>query len=92
MFPERWHRESVIGPPWSYMVGAVIGVTLVGFHFAMLIECARGGRWTIGRVFWLAFFLLIPIAPAVIYLLFTRSRSFHSPIAPKQNRAMETIP
>ena len=76
--PESARRSPMVGEPWTYMLGAVFGVTLAGFHFWMLIECARGGRWTIGRVLWLIFLLLLPIASAVVYFLFTRSRSFKS--------------
>jgi hypothetical protein len=84
--PESWHGAHVVGPPWSYIFGGVFGVRPVGFHFWMLIECARGGRWTVVRVSWLLFLLLLPIAPAVVYLLFTRSRTFHSSIIPPRGQ------
>jgi hypothetical protein len=86
VFPDSWHRAPIIGPPWSYIVGGLIGATLAGFHFWMLIECAFGGRWTARRVFWLVFLLLLPIAPAVIYFLFTRSQTFHSSISVNNTR------
>ena len=76
--PESARRTPTIGPPWSYLLGAVLGVTLAGFHFWMFIECARNDRWTFSRVLWLIFLLILPIASAVIYFLFTRSRSFNS--------------
>lgn len=81
IFPESWHEGHTIAAPWSYLLGAAFGVTLAGFHFWMLIECVRG-RWTAVRVLWLLFLLLLPIASAVIYFLFTRSCKFHSRIVP----------
>lgn len=78
LFPEASRRTPMIGAPWNYVFGAVLGVTLAGFHFWMIIECVRGGRWTLRRVLWLIFLFLLPIASAVIYFLFTRSRSFDS--------------
>lgn len=81
IFPESWHGGHSIGAPWSYVFGAALGVTVAGFHFRMLFECVRG-QWTVVRVLWLLFLLLLPIASAVIYFLFTRSRSFHSLVVP----------
>lgn len=77
LFPEASRRVPTIGPPWNYLFGAVLGLTLAGFHFWMIIECVRGGRWTVRRVLWLFFLLSLPIASAVIYFLFTRSKSFN---------------
>ena len=77
LFPEASRRTPTIGAPWNYVFGAALGVTLVGFHFWMIVECVRGGRWTLKRVLWLLFLLVLPIASAVIYFLFTRSKSFN---------------
>jgi heme/copper-type cytochrome/quinol oxidase subunit 4 len=78
LFPEAARRTPIIGAPWNYVFGAALGVTLTGFHFWMIIECVRGGRWTLRRVLWLIFLFLLPVASAVIYFLFTRSKSFDS--------------
>jgi hypothetical protein len=74
--PEGLRERQLVGPPMNYLIGAILGVTLVGFHFRMLFECVRGGRWTTGRVLWLIFLLLLPVASAIVYFLFTRSRTF----------------
>jgi hypothetical protein len=76
VFPQSWHGSSPIAAPWSYIFGGILGVTLVGFHFWMLVECVRG-RWTPVRIVLIVLMFLIPIAPAVIYLLFSRSRTFN---------------
>ena len=76
MFPDSWHKNVPTINPWGYIFGAIIGITLVGFHLWMLVECVRG-RWTPLRIVLIVLMLLVPIAPAVIYLLFTRSRTFH---------------
>jgi hypothetical protein len=76
VFPDSWHRSSPIAAPWSYLFGAIFGITLVGFHLWMLVECVRG-RWTPLRIVLTVLMLLVPIAPAVIYFLFTRSRTFN---------------
>src|SRR5579871_362516 len=78
LFPEVSRRTPAIGAPWNYLFGAVLGVTLAGFHFWMIVECVRAGRWTAKRVLWLIFLLLLPIASAVIYFLFARSKSFEN--------------
>jgi hypothetical protein len=51
-----------------------------------LVECVRN-RWTLARAVWVVFFLLVPIAPAVIYLMFTRSRTFQGPLSHAQTRS-----
>jgi hypothetical protein len=76
--PETLRARQLVGPPVNYLIGAILGVTLVGFHFRMLFECARGGRWTVGRIGWLIFLLLLPVASAIVYFIFTRSRTFDS--------------
>jgi hypothetical protein len=76
IFPPSCNEHALISAPWRYIFGGIFGAILVGFHFWMLIECVRGrGRWTWSRVVFLILMLLVPIAPAVIYLLFTRSRT-----------------
>ncbi len=75
LFPEASHHAQVIGEPWNYIVGGVLGLTLVAFHFWMIVECVRGRPWNVSRVLWLIFLFLLPIASAVIYFLFTRSKT-----------------
>jgi hypothetical protein len=77
IFPGSYHEHALIAAPWRYIFGGIFGIILVGFHFSMLIECLRArGRWTLMRIAFVILMLLVPIAPAVIYLLFTRSRTF----------------
>src|SRR5262245_30288470 len=80
--PESLRHVPPLEGPLRYLIGGTFSVLLAGFHFFMLFECARGGRWTKIRVLWLVFMLLLPIAPAVVYFLFTRSRTYPSSIAP----------
>jgi hypothetical protein len=83
--PQTARQVPAIDPPWSYLFGAVFGVTLAGFHFWMLIECARGGRWTAGRIFWLIFLLLLPIASALVYFMFTRSGRYDAALSARSS-------
>ena len=76
--PQTAHQAPTIGPPWSYLFGAAFGVTLAGFHLWMLIECFRGGPLTAVRILWVVFLLLLPIAPALVYFMFTRSGRYDS--------------
>jgi hypothetical protein len=86
LFPEASRRTPEIGAPWNYLFGAILGATLVGFHLWMIVECVRGGSWTVKRVLWLVFLLLLPIASAVIYFLFTRSKSLNNEVSPRAPR------
>jgi len=80
-FPRGVHRISALGAPWSFLLNAAFA-TLAVFHFWMFFDCARGGRWTLRRVIWLIVLLVFPVAPALVYFMFTRSRSFDSGLAP----------
>lgn len=79
-FPQSWHERETIGAPWSYLVGAILALTLVGFHLRMILECIRG-PWTRTRILWLVFLFALPIAPALVYFLFSRSRTFRTSIS-----------
>lgn len=79
MAPASWQHRPIEYGPLNYRIGGILGGTMAVFHLLMLLECLfKRGRWSGARVLWVVCFFLIPVAPAVIYLLFTRSRTFQS--------------
>ena len=72
-FPNATQSWRSLADPWNLLIGSVLGITLVAFHFSMLVECIRARPWTLTHAAWTALMLLVPIVPAVIYFMISRS-------------------
>lgn len=65
-------------PVWGYFVGPPVGAVAAVFQFWMLFECAFGSRPVKQRGFWILFLMLVPMVSAIIYFMFTRSKTLDS--------------
>jgi hypothetical protein len=77
LFPYASRNVAIIGEPWNYLLGAVLAVVLAGFHFSMMVDCVQRSRGVLRTLLWVIFLIVLPIASAVVYFIFSRSEVAH---------------